>query len=898
MSDRVDVRIISLYTRDASMMPIQLEEAPPYSMFEYYEALKIEQVKSDSPLLAAYLKSREAMHQNQGHAVKQTQFAFTDITTGGASKRGTDRPGFTKEEIDRFWADRSDPILFMTLINVENTESYKEVVRRIRRTYPKSKYLIYFTLDYCDIVIFLRGNSFQKCAKLIFDLDYGKTGKHPNSRKGLLVDSITLYAVDKEFDFGLSLSQTKLERFGAYMRFGVSDAKQMETFCEELKKQTTASIKISKNWILGRYDIGVFHPRADLKWLIMAERLAEKLDSDKGAKPWYTIHCLSILIKPSKTPLDGYFPFDNKVFDEINIVQHSVQFEQAYRAACCRIGVPVDEVWLRWLKEAFAQAVSFLRNNMTTDLGICLVPQFLDFFAYEQKLWSEEEFTYQEFTAEEEGFFTFFTNISILIDSMNHSSRKFIMTPSFHTVAFEMPPKIMAYYIAVTHRLIDIYNDEKAYYGFAISPKFARELDVSTIVEKESNGGDQFLTIGIGEMSLYRIQHTTAALAHEISHYVGKENRNRDLRKRCVLMAELHNIIINLACDLHNTLVCHSSRISGELGAVLPWEIPNENEVNAPWADVDAAAAALLEALGSFDPDYVSKEKQVYKRDLISLLKFLPHRINNNPALTQMLFDSIWRLVVEDSRGITKLGRAMSSLSLWYNGIQLDKQPNYEDNVRLLNTLVRPRVLKAFQTILDEYAYIYKYGDPDDGDYPRRNDICDLFSEAYADLQAVLLFRLDWKKYCDLFYRREDTRVQDQLPPRILAVAAILFPDKQTESSGEDPVSEKFTKIKRLAERVAEITDMDEKNKELYDAEELDPPVIYYLEQYLGQCAKDVTAYFKNPEIAKKVSALTDIYEAISDKHGVYELATSLMDYIAGYRKEVEGKLLGYSGEN
>lgn len=896
MSDRVDARIISLYTRDASMMPIQLEESPPYSMFEYYEALKIEQVKSDSPLLAAYLQSRGAMHQNQSHAVKQTQLAFTDITDS-ASKRGTDRLGFTREEIDRFWADRSEPMLFMTLINVENTESYKEVVKRIRGTYPKNKYLIYYTLDYCDIIIFLRGNSFRKCAKLIFDLDYGKTGKHSDSRKGLLVDSITLYAVDKEFDFGSSFSNTK-ERFGAYMRFGVSDAKQMETFCQELEKRTAPRIKISKNWILGRYDIGVFHPRADLKWLIMAERLAAQLTSDKDARPWYTIHCLSILIKPSNTPLDGYFPFDNQSFDEANTIRHSVRFEQAYRTACDRIGVPVDEVWLRWLKEAFAQAASFLRNNMTTDLGICLVPQFLDFFAYEEKLWSEEAFTYQKFTAEEEGFFTFFTNISILIDSMNHSSRKFIMTPSFHTVAFEMPPKIMAYYIAVIHRLIDIYNDEKAYYGFAISPKFARELDVSTIVEKKSNGGDQFLTIGIGEASLYRIQHTTAALAHEISHYVGTENRNRDLRKRCVLMAELHNIIISLACNLHNTLVCHSRRISGELGAMLPWEIPNKNEVNAPWADVDAAAAALLEALGNFDPDYVSKENRVFKRDLISLLKYLPQRINNNPALTQMLFDSIWKLVVEDSRGITKLGRAMSSLSLWYNGIQLDKQPNYEDNIRLLNTFVRPRVLKAFRTILDEYAYVYKYGEPDDGDYPRRNDICDLFSEAYADLQAVLLFRLDWKKYCDLFCRQEDTPIQDQLPPRILAVAAVLFPDKQTESSGGGPVSEKLAKIKRLAERAAEITDMDEKNRELYDAEELDPPVIYYLEQYLGQCAKDVTAYFKNPKIAKKVSALTGIYEAISDKHGVYELATSLMDYIAGYRKEVEGKLLGYSEEN
>ena len=872
------------------MAPAHIDGNPGYCMFEYYESLDIQPVKGIFPLLDGYKSSRRISQQDKAIPSRQILLAFTDVQdgTGNSLSQAT---GFTREEIDHFWEDRSQPILFMTMINVGDYRKILHVAKNVKKIYPKGRYLIYYTLDYCDIIIFFRGRSFQQCAELIFKLDYDKS-----SNGARLVDSITLYALDKDFDLS-SVAPSIKEHFGVYLRFGVADAARMEQFCEELENQTKGN-KFSRSWILGRYDIGIFNPQANLEWLLTVKRLLDRLPEQKekvegkdDAFPWYTIHTLFLFIEPTEIPLNGRLSFKNVDIDGLHekIMDTYSRFESVYQTVCSRLNVPEDGVWLRWLKDAFAQAVSFLFNNMTSDLGVCLVPQFLDFFTYAQKLWGSDDFGLKHLEDAEEAFFTLFTNVSVLIDSINHSSRQFIMTPSFRTLAFDMPPKIMAYYIAVAHRLVDVFRDDDVNnYGFIISPKFARELDVTSLAQQDVVGRDQFSTIGIEETSLYQLQHTTVTLAHEISHQVGDKNRNRSERKRCVLLAELHNILNDLALKLHNALVRQSGRINKEAGVVLSNSIPKENEVYIPWGKRDEVARSLLEILGEYAPEYTSETEKCYKRELTGLLRRLPHYLRSNPNLVQILFEFLWESLVMDEEGVTYLGRTMSVLMRWYSGNEEKAgELDFKDIERLLSTMVKPLTRELFQTLLLEYAD--KYEREIDAEVSRQRDICDLFSETYADLQALLLFDLDWAQYCELFCRTTRSLQETDLP-RLLGITVTLFAEGDLPVIAGERMTEHFERIWQLAKRIREPSDMERFSADIAE-QDFDPAVIYYLMQYLPRCAKDIRAYLKKPIIKKKALALTKIYDDLSDMHGIYQLLTSLMAYIADYRTEVCGKL-------
>ena len=899
----VDARIISFYSRDTDRAPVKARDEYQHEMLEYFDVLEVAPADRELPLLSAYQQYRSSMGQEEYISSRQVLFAFTDVVPDSGSD------GFTREEIKTFWECNSEPVLFTTLVNVENEGNLQELIQRIHSSYPEGKYLIYYTLDYCEVVIFLKGNSFHQCAELMFNLDYGTEPEMEDSSSALLVDSITLCSLVNGF---VCKNQESLEKedFGAYLRFGVADAGLMESFCDELKKLTKelSNVDLSKNWTLGRYDIGVFNPKANLKWVIEANKLTDKIkriseaENSSDSIPWYTAHTCSILIKPNKIRYRGRISFHNADCQKLKRYMDRVRecFEATYTKTCKKLNIPADAVLLRWMREASTQAISFLGSNMMTDLGICLVPQFLDFFEYAWQLWNDDIVTNEQREQAEECFSTLFTNVSVLVDSMNHSSRQFIITPSFRTVAFEMPPKIMAYYIAVTHRLIDVFQDqdENLRYGFTISPKFARELDVRSLVLSEQMGGNQFLTIGIGEECLYRLQHTTVVLAHEISHFVGTSGRNRELRKTYIFMAELQSILMDLAEQLNKALVEYYNDLQKKTGAKMLEPIPPSGLVYVSWKSLKAEAQELLELLIACDESYQSKDTHIYAKEVLLLLQKIPYHLCN-PALSDALFHFLWELLVIDFKGTTNLGRAMAQIELYYNNSNsraqeeekekkkaddLPKPLEYSVNKRILSVFAKFHVRPIFLQILKDYAE--QYGITSTGNPPRVKQTCDSFSEAYADLQAVLLFNLKWQAYCNLF-RHPDRTLPEIVQPRLLAMRLALFSDqKRWQTEKDDEFSQAIRKIEALADTLQACGNNMEAWCKVLAAHAIDPSTVYYLVQYLTMCKKDIQAHFENSK--EQVGELLDIYEELSDAHGARQLVSSMMKFIATYRKEIQ----------
>lgn len=135
-----------------------------------------------------------------------------------------------------------------------------------------------------------------------------------------------------------------------------------------------------------------------------------------------------------------------------------------------------------------------------------------------------------------------------------HSERQFIQATAFNALIYDVPSKIMAFYVAMIHVIQEIIksNDDKNY-TFLLTPSFSNEICVKTIsYQKEELPHDRILMVSINEKSLYNPRGVSRRMAHEVAHYVGDEIRNRQQRKECF---ELSVIYIILNGILHSVFI-------------------------------------------------------------------------------------------------------------------------------------------------------------------------------------------------------------------------------------------------------------------------------------------------------------------------------------------------------
>lgn len=465
----IDARIINLYQRNVNGTRL-FAAGSQYNVFAHYEVIEVlpanrasEAYTDESPLLRAYdISSKE------NHSVpRQTLLAFIDIL----EESGTG-VGYTHEQIEAFWNNYEEPLMFLSMISLDVDQKHISVLEKIEEVYAGMQHLAYISFDYCNIIIFSKGRSFQQCAENLLKLDFASGQR--------IVDSITLYSFT--CDFGECLAAREPEIFGAYLRIGVTDLNTMEEYFNALPVDAKGN-RPEINWIIGRHDVGIFCRNANLNWL------ANALAAAAGEK-WYNDLTLSVMIAPSNIPIRGKLsdPITTSSLSNTMKVRFE-EFQRSYHNRCQAVGVYEDFVWLRWLRETSELAVNLLGNKMTYDLGISLVPQFLDFLDYARQLWSNEGLNLgKRWDEAQKCFATLLSNVSILVDSMNHHSRQFITSPPFRTVAFSMPPKLMAYYIMVLHQLIIILRDE-AYehqYGFTIATVYKGNIIKNLIMDCQS----------------------------------------------------------------------------------------------------------------------------------------------------------------------------------------------------------------------------------------------------------------------------------------------------------------------------------------------------------------------------------------------------------------------------
>lgn len=847
VENQVDARVVNLYQGSVNGHRLFANDCQ-YNVFAHYEKIDIRDANSpvedridDSPLLRAYCARSSENHSEP----QQTLLAFTDIVNGKNKKS----VGYTQKQIDDFWNCNTEPLLFLSMLSLDVNQEYTSVFQKIDEIYADDLHLVYITFDFCNILIFSKGRSFQRCAENILALDFA-----PEKR---IVDSITLYSF--AHNYSDCLAPEEQETFGAYLRFGIADMDVMKQF-EAALTATTKGKDFEKNWIIGRHDVGILCHNANLNWLAAAWNAANTFSDE-----WYTSFTLSIMIQPSNFHITGSLPPRTEPSGLLpKMGELFLDFKKVYTSRLKEVGIPVDKVWLRWLQETSQQAVALLENKMTRELGVSLVPQFLDFFWYAYALWSKDDLKQgAKWDEAEKCFAVLLSNTSILVDSMNHHSRQFIASPPFRTVAFEMPPKLMAYYTMVLHQLISVLQDESPHrqYGFTITPQFTHTLNVRTLTHecRDLLADSQFITIGISEEAMYQVQHTTAALTHEISHFVGWLGRSREVRKQNIVYVELYNTVLAVVYKFYSDLKDYY-RISINISDFCETGLPGM---------VDQLHTLLV----SYYPEY-GISSRVFLEDLKILLQLLPYRLHNSAALCNYLFECCWTLLLEKGGQLLELGSEIQQIECQRTGMP-EEAPC--EALRLTKQNLYRLFRKALQTYSSE-----NYAPPDDVE-PRWNQICELFSEAYADLQAVLLLELDFVSYVNLFVKK----TSDELPQiewsRILALAVTL---EGTYGWGAQDFAQNHT-IENLVQQYSASDRIS-----LNDAY-VDIIAVQKLQNYLTYCANILASKF-DTHTNKEVQHLRELYKSLSNENTAIGLVERLSKEIQKYRSS----LLSLSGNS
>lgn len=896
---KIDARAIYLYSRNPqeSGFPQSLGHEMNYS-FCFYDAIEVKQImqKTESVLLTAYETGLADMMvpDRTPFPYQQILFAFKDVEEDGGPSSPT-----SISRVETFWQCTDYPLLFISLINLNNSRDLGSTLSRIEEVFEKGRCLTYLTFDHCDILLFFRGDSFREFSDNIFKLNYGSN---------LVNDTITLFTFANETKFPLAkLKQKTDEIFGVHIRLGIKKydgSKHFVAKAEAIDTTSEGKSPLISYRLLGRNDMALYHPAASLAWLA---RLKEILNSEKDF--WYTTYDLAVLVPYDKdenfTPKDLLSDstiaettrFGSRIKDKMDRLYN--EFKITYCDKCEEVGLVPDDVWLRWLKSASNLAVSFFKSRLSVDLGTCLVPQFFGLLQYGTELFKSKKLRAEHMDRIREIFIEVFVNISILMDSMNHSNRQFVQVPSYNSLSFEMPPKLMAYFTALAHRLAQVLQDRSYLCSITISPKFACELDVSSFAVHNVLSRHEIITISLEERSIYRLQSTTEAMAHEISHFVGDDNRCRDFRRECIIKCALAELIDDLVWDVQEDL------LSGE-------EAPDGLLIGYDWDTLDESVETLWNLWSSLDISPKSKPND-YLREVYNDILNLPKHLDEQPSLRYALFDTLNGILQSENSGSPDgiaFWRAMAKKISWKIGVPPPTDQEFlelqkKDEWKYYCTFITNEIYYAMRKLLSRYVAKNQCDAYSTGSslfHPSKSScaahIRYLFSETFADLQAILLFNMTWDDYCRLLLDKD----LDDAPPRMLAVAKTLRdagPEVWPETWPKDWPEMQSWENKDIwiplgFEGVAEFSNIEkaialDPKEDCEDLQSLgfSPNLIYYLIKYLKKCSKAIRRSLlsvKNRDVMKE---LLTVHRNLTANGSIYDLNTALMQFINDFHKSM-----------
>lgn len=951
-----DIRIIQLskwqIPKSKSVMNYMGENA--YLSIGYFDMIDVRRVQKDGthPLLAAYKMSHrhaEGEKQNSGEQdittgiplpenpllenyTMQELIVFADVNT----------EHFNQKEIDEFW-NADSLVIFVSLIHIDNESDVHEIIKNIHSCFKGKKYLVYFSFDYSGIILLAKEMGMREYLRLLFQLNYGN-----KDRKQRIRDSYSFYGFSKselkkyfeKFDLAgddiakaLSYmdSQSFDERFSVSVNVGVQNYNVYKEFREKVK---AVSPGVSEYGLFGRHDISLVNEDADLRWLVYVQYLLNKFTmTDEKQKEEHLLSTHETFVKISD--IDNFEDTEEAIENEFFELAKE-KLNKLCSEFVCRLdeGRYNGEYKIPVLAVKYS-ILSILKNRFAEDFVLCMYQSFCEFIQYLTEKMTHEDDDVMKF---DKCFSDYFRGLNSLVNSAMHSERQFIQATAFNAIIYDVPSKIMAFYMAMVNEFQQMIRGEADNrYTFLLTPSFNNEISMDVIsYSRERPPHDRILMVLINESSLYNPKEVIRRMAHEVAHFVGDNLRSRELRKKhtklsviyIILSHVLHGAfletddIFELIDGIENRLSANmrfsddEENYSVDLLSVLP-DIVNDfcknNEIKVYICKYieDMLKIYLGEqSTGQQDAQEARQELQDYLRAITAGCTVLSQKISEGPFYTraftereiQILKNLIWKDIEEEAGYI-----------------------NTEREIRMYEGKISQSVIRRSGSgILNERVV---------GEFIK--SFVSMYSESFADIEMLLLTETSYAKYLEGFIveeRLDVDRVEAHLEDlaRIsMVVFAMRFTGIWDFIESENPFSEcpadAREKLQKLQAKTEEqihilrkyISDNGKEEAEPYygvgkpfagksreDGESLermwqvedemllsDDNATFYINEklfiYLIECIKKSVEHYQAPEKYEKVKKLRKTIKAVSDFKEVETVFVTICGAIRDYKANI-----------
>lgn len=486
---------------------------------------------------------------------------------------------YDETKVKKFWKNSSG-LRFYSLLHIEqgfSEEKIYEIIKIINEQFRQCngdnsyKAICYFSLDYSDIVICAKDVSVSDFSRIIFKINF-------DNDKKLIRDSFSVLCIErwifeivfetleenKDIDFTQLINHliSKCLKGTAYailkndyniaFNIGVQNNEVFKLFLTEVKKcRLIDEHQIFK--ILGRHDISIVNENANLLWLIAMMYFIDKFSTISEKNKDAQLDMKSVLfncetyirIKASFQELNNYNDEELLQKNKWHLGTNDINKARIYKNARIIIDYEINECLNKKIKNKYATSIWTLRNSIlgllkngfAEDFVLCIFESFISFLRYIKNNYAcSSEF--------DVCFDNYFNIISAIANSAMHSERQFIQSPSFNPVFYDVPPKLMAFYTALTSDINSIIKTEKGHdYSFVFKPSFLEDIKVNSYSQRKLPPADRLLYVTIREKDFYYPYSVVSQMCHEIAHYVGGENRNRKERKERYLKSVLYYIL-------------------------------------------------------------------------------------------------------------------------------------------------------------------------------------------------------------------------------------------------------------------------------------------------------------------------------------------------------------------
>lgn len=842
-----------------------------YYALGYFDIIGIEKIKkinNKHPFTQAYENSYRLKDDFQSNFFVQEIKAFTNISEDASV-------GFKDKEIKDFWEDDSMLLCFSMLqLYLENDVEY--ILRKIRKVFAEVKYLYYFTFDYSGIVILAKSISIKDYKELLFKINYSN-----EEDVKLVKDTFSIYGLRKEKLYAIFNKFSKNERDRENALEYLTDKEEYEIavnvsvqnystyvlFERELHDFEKKYGYISEAFKLsGRHDISVVNRKTDIGWLLLIQYLLDKYTNESVGDFYSYESFIKVSLGENYPDQKSDFKIYGPLVEKIKKAQRNFE-EEAKKCGYESYCIPV--------KEVCASIISILNNGFAEDCVICLYQPFIEFLEYLHNKMGEQiscrrpKIHYP--AAFDKCFCSYYDGLNALVNSAMHADRQFIRATSFSDIFYDVPPKIMAFYVAIIYRTMEIMQTkEEKKYTFFMSPSFSDEVNVKIIsYDEKQMPCDRILKVSINERSLYNPEMVIRRMTHEIAHFVGGNLRERPLRMKKIIDTIVYIILQQI---LHEDFKYDEAFVTLKKRIV-------ENIIN----------------------DYgINCEQKNYSNDLKELnRKIMRYMVNSET----MVHEEIRKYVLGEIEGMLSeercayFSKIIEKENEWNGGGVIDSafKQLYLTPIQkeYLSKLVLKDVVCEMLALAGEKnrrSIVSSMGNTIMGENrPLKNyvkQLISLYSETYSDLQMILLLGISYGDYLKGFIDDEKIDVyniekSNEDLSRIAVISELMQEKKEWN-------------LKTDYEELKEFKVLDTKIKEFQvEAQEESSPYNVQnqnLKEYLNVCMKISEDYYEKRNIEiKKLREILHILAEFSDAKQVYStICNVILEYCKKLIEESE----------